>query len=217
MVVEAQRLPVETLARAAAEVAASSDLRTALGAIARAAAEATQADLAVLRVLDPEGQLLARAMAPEGSALGAEVAGTRAACEAVVAGEVPEPTRRAAERARAAAVLVVVACAAGRVVGSVELVRIGDDFDDDDRAIADLIVAQVALAVRSLAPDTGTATTRAKWLELAGDALAAGGDAHRAAQQTVRVAVETTGARGGALWEIGADGAHQLLVTLGPV
>ncbi|MCW2965167.1 MAG: hypothetical protein JWO17_2419, partial [Actinomycetia bacterium] len=81
MVVEAQRLPVETLARAAAEVAASGDLRSALGAIARAAAEATRADLAVLRVLDPDGQLVARAMAPEGSALGAEVAGTRAPYE----------------------------------------------------------------------------------------------------------------------------------------
>jgi serine phosphatase RsbU (regulator of sigma subunit) len=135
----------------------------------------------------------------------------------VVAGEVPEPTRRAAERVRAAGVLVVLARAAGRVVGSVELVRIGDDFDDDDRTIADLIGAQVALAVRSLAPDPGTATTRAKWLELAGDALAAGGDAHRAAQQTVRVAVETTGARGGVLWRVGAEGAHELIVSLGPV
>ncbi|HEY8644923.1 MAG TPA: hypothetical protein VIL77_03495, partial [Gaiellaceae bacterium] len=167
MVVEAQRLPVETLARAAAEVAASGDLRSALGAIARAAAEATRADLAVLRVLDSDGQLVARAMAPEGSALGAEVAGTRAAWEEVVAGEIPEPTRRAAERAHAAGVLVVLARAAGRVVGSVELVRIGEDFDVDDRAIADLIGAQVALAVRTLAQDTGTATTRAKWLELA--------------------------------------------------
>jgi hypothetical protein len=129
MVVEAQRLPVETLARAAAEVAASGDLRSALGAIARAAAEATRADLAVLRVLDIDGQLVARAMAPEGSALAAEVAGTRADCEAVVAGAVPEPTRRAAERARAAGVLVVLAYASGRVVGSVELVRVADDFD----------------------------------------------------------------------------------------
>jgi serine phosphatase RsbU (regulator of sigma subunit) len=217
MVVEAQRLPVETLARAAAEVAASGDLRSALGAIARAAAEATRADLAVLRVLDPEGQLVARAMAPEGSALGAEVAGTRADCDAVVAGEIPEPTRRAAERARAAGVLVVLARAAGRVVGSLELVRIGDDFDADDRAIADLVGAQVALAVRTLAPDTGSATTRAKWLELAGDALAAGGDAHRAAQQTVRVAVETTGARGGALWHLAGEGPQELIASLGPV
>ncbi len=217
MVLEAQRLPVETLARAAAEVAASGDLRSALGAIARAAAEATRADLAVLRVLDADGQLVARAMAPEGSALGAEVAGTRADSEAVVAGEVPEPTRRAAERARAAGLLVVLARAAGRVVGSVELVRIGEEFDDDDRAVAHLLGAQVALAVRTLAPDTGSATTRAKWLELAGDALAAGGDAHRAAQQTVRVAVETTGARGGALWHVGVEGTEELIVSLGPV
>jgi serine phosphatase RsbU (regulator of sigma subunit) len=217
MVVEAQRLPVETLARAAAEVAASGDLRSALGAIARAAAEATRADLAVLRVLDADGQLVARAIAPEGSELGAEVAGTRAACEAVVAGEIPKATRRAAEQARAAGVLVVLARAAGRVVGSVELVRIGHDFDLDDRAIADLIGTQVALAVRTLAPDTGSATTRAKWLELAGDALSAGGDVHRAAQQTVRVAVETTGARGGALWHLAAERPQELIASLGPV
>ncbi|MFL5964136.1 MAG: SpoIIE family protein phosphatase [Gaiellaceae bacterium] len=217
MVVEAQRLPVETLARAAAEVAASGDLRSALGAIARAAAEATRADLAVLRVLDADGQLVARALAPEGSALGAEVAGTRAACEAVVAGEVPEPTRRAAERARAAGVLVVVARAAGRIVGSVELVRIGEDFDADERALADLVGTQVALAVRTLAPDIGSPGTRAKWLELAGDALAAGSDAHRAAQQTVRVAVETTGARGGALWHVAGERPQELIASLGPV
>src|SRR5437899_1749874 len=98
MVVEAQRLPFETLARAAAEVAASSDLRSALGAITRAAAEATRSDLAVLRVLDGDGQLVARAIAPEGSAIGAEVAGTRVACEAVAAGAGrgrPRPRRRA--------------------------------------------------------------------------------------------------------------------------
>ena len=69
MVVEAQRLPVESVARAAAEVAASSDLRTALDAIARAAAEATGADVAVVRVLDADGHLATRALAPEGSSL----------------------------------------------------------------------------------------------------------------------------------------------------
>src|SRR5437660_6096835 len=102
MVLETQRLPVETLARAAEEVAATEDLRTALHALAGAAAEATRADLAVLRVLDVDGQLAARAVAPEGSALGAEIAGTRTHCDPVLAGEVSEPTRRAAARARAA-------------------------------------------------------------------------------------------------------------------
>ncbi|HEY8647181.1 MAG TPA: SpoIIE family protein phosphatase, partial [Gaiellaceae bacterium] len=49
------------------------------------------------------------------------------------------------------------------------------------------------------------------------DALAAGGDAHRAAQQTVRVAVETTGARGGALWHVAGERPQELIASLGPV
>jgi len=43
MAVEAQRLPVEALADAAGQVAATGDLRTALAAIADAAAEAVSA------------------------------------------------------------------------------------------------------------------------------------------------------------------------------
>jgi serine phosphatase RsbU (regulator of sigma subunit) len=113
--------------------------------------------------------------------------------------------------------LVVPARAGGRIVGSVELVRIAERFDEDDTAIAELVGAQVALAVRALAPDAGSAGTRAKWLELAGDALAAGGDAPRAAWQAVRLAVETTGARGGALWRVGADHPQELIASLGPV
>ncbi len=162
MVVEAQRLAVESVARAAAEVAASSDLRTALGAIARAAATATGADLSVVRVADAEGVLVARAQAPEGSALAAEVAGTRASCEQLGAGAVPEPTLRAARRAHAAGILALPARAAGRIVGSIELVRIAEDFDDEERAIADLIAAQVALAFRTIGPDPGATGIRAR-------------------------------------------------------
>jgi serine phosphatase RsbU (regulator of sigma subunit) len=219
MVMETQRLPVETLARAAAEVAATEDLRTALQAIAAAAVEATGADLAVLRVLDAEGQLAARALAPEGSALGAEIAGSRTACDPVAAGEVPEATRRAAERARAAGTVVVAARAGGRVVGSVELIRVGEPFDREEHSTAELVAAQLALAVRTLGPDAGSALAarRAQWLELAGEALAAGGDVRRAGQQAVRIAVETTGARAGALWGIGDDRAPELVASIGSV
>src|SRR3954451_20800958 len=228
MVVEAQRLPVESLARAAAEVAASTDFRAALGALARAAVTATRADLAVVRVADAEGALVARAQAPEGSALAAEVAGTRTSWEPVAAGAVPEPTLRAARRAGAAGMVAVPARAAGRVVGSLELVRIADDFDDEERATADLVAAQVALAIRTIAPDPGATGIRAKWLELAGEglaagrergpgeALAAGSDAGGAAQQTVRLAVEPTGASGGALWRVGEERAQELIASAGP-
>jgi len=216
MVVEAQRLPVESLAWAAAEVAASTDLRSALGAIAGAAAEATGADVAVVRVLDPEGHLVARALAPGGSSLGAEIAGTRTTREVIAAGELPEATRRAADRARAAGVLVLPARDDARIVGSVELVRVADEFAADERAAAALAATLVALAVRTLGTDGAGAGSRAKWLELAGDALAAGGEPHRAAQQAVRLAVETTGARSGSLWRVGQE-TQELIASLGPV
>ncbi len=80
MVVDAQRLPVERLAEAAAQVAETEDLRVALEAVAAAIADATRADLAVLRVVDDEGRLATRAVAPAGSSLAAEVAGTRGLC-----------------------------------------------------------------------------------------------------------------------------------------
>ncbi len=217
MVVEAGRLPVELLADAAAEVAATADLRAALIAIARVAARAVEADLAVLRVLEADGDLAARALAPEGSALGAEIAGTRSACEPIAAGEASESVRRAGERVRAAGTLTVAARAGGRVVGSLELVRIASPFGDDDRAVADLVAAQLALAVRTLAPDGGSsdAGRRIKWLELAGEALAAGGDVRRAAQQAVRIAMETSGARAGALWRVAVSRDPELVASLG--
>ena len=195
MVVEAQRLPVERLAEAAAQVAETGDLRVALEAVAAAVAEATRADLAVLRVLDEEGRLATRAVAPAGSSLGAEVAGTRGLAEAVVAGEPTEPTRRVADKARAAGLIALPARAGGHVVGSVELIRVGEEFGDDDRAVAGLAAGQLALAVRTLAPSVAGSRIRDQRLELAGEALAAGGDARRVAQQAVRIAVETTGAR----------------------
>ena len=216
MVVEAQRLPVERLADAAAEVAAAGDLRAALDAVATALAGATRADLAVLRVVDDEGRLAARAVAPAGSSLGAEVAGTRGLCETVLGGDPTEPTRRVAEQVRAAGVIALPARAGGHVVGSVELIRIGDEFGDDDRALAALAASQVALAVRTLAPAVTGSRMRAHRLELAGEALAAGGDVRRAAQQTVRIAVDTTGARGGALWRLGEE-RPELIASLGPV
>jgi serine phosphatase RsbU (regulator of sigma subunit) len=218
MVVEAERRPFEALAEAAERVAATGDLRLALAAIAAAAVEALQAELVVLRVLDEEGDLVARTVAPEGSALAAQVAGTRADCDLLDGGTASDSVRRTAERAHAAATIAVAARAGGRVVGSVEAVR-HDPFAADDAALAALVAAQVALAVRTLAPGTHAAAgfRRAAWLELAGEALAAGGDARRSAQQALRIAADASGARGGVVWRLGADGAPTLLVSSGEI
>jgi serine phosphatase RsbU (regulator of sigma subunit) len=203
MAVEAQRLPVEALADAAGQIAATGDLRAALTVIAAAAVDATGADLVVVRVIDDDGTLVARAVAPETSPYGAEVAGTRAPCDELVAGALSSPVARAAESAHATGSLVEPARAGGRVVGSVELVR-QQPLTPHERSIVELVAAQVALAVRTLGPGTHAAAgaRRAAWLELAGEALAAGGDARRAAQQSLRIAAEATGARAGIFWRL---------------
>jgi serine phosphatase RsbU (regulator of sigma subunit) len=213
MVVEAQRLPVESLVYAAQRVAEGLALRPALELLAAAAARATGADVAVVRVVDPlDGTLVARAVAPLDSALAAELAGSRVAPE-----ELEDAAVRVAERARAAGVLAVPAHAGERIVGSIELLRAARAFDDEERALADLAVAQLALTVRMLGPDgSGPAVeTRALALEAAGEALAAGADARRAAQQAVRVAANATDARGAAIWRASPERGAELVALYG--
>ncbi|HET7137211.1 MAG TPA: GAF domain-containing SpoIIE family protein phosphatase [Gaiellaceae bacterium] len=214
----AGRLPVEALAEAAERVASTGNLREALGAVAAAAAEALDADLVVLRLLNEQGELVARAVAPESSALAAEAAGTRADCDLIAAGVASEPVRRAAAGAQASATIAVAARAGGRVVGSLEAVR-HEPFGADEASLAALAAAQVALAVRTLAPGTHAAAgfRRAAWLELAGDALAAGGDPRRSAQQALRVAADASGARGGVVWRVAPDGGLTFMTSLGEV
>jgi serine phosphatase RsbU (regulator of sigma subunit)/uncharacterized protein YigA (DUF484 family) len=218
MAVEAQRQPFEALAHAAEQVAATADLRSALDAIAAAAAEALDADLVVLRVLDTGGHLVARAVAPGASALAAEVAGTRVDCDVMADGAPSPAVRRVAEGVQAEGVVAVPAFAGGRMVGAVEAVR-HEPFAADDPAVASLVAAQLALAVRTLAPGTHAAVgfRRLAWLELAGEALAAGGDARRGAQQAVRVAAEATGALGGVVWQLVPPAALVRLAAWGDI
>jgi len=215
-VVEARRQPLEALADAAARVAASTDLRGALAAIAASALEATDADLAVLRVLDQAGELRAAAVAPEASALGGEVAGSHAATAEVEEGTLSPPTRRAAERVRAAGTHVAPARVGGRLVGALELVRVAAPFDDGDLLVANVVATALALAVKTFgAGGELPVHHRTRWLELAGEALAAGGDTDRAAQQALRVAADTTGARAGVMWRLVAGRDPELVASHG--
>ena len=56
---------------------------------------------------------------------------------------------------------------------------------------------------------------RLAWLDLAGEALAAGWDAHRVAEQALRVAAAATGARAGILWRLSVDAPPAQLASLG--
>ncbi|HEX6761661.1 MAG TPA: SpoIIE family protein phosphatase [Gaiellaceae bacterium] len=217
MAVEAGRRPVEALAEAAAGLATAQDLADALDLLADGARAALGADALVVRVLDAEGRLEARAVAPPGSVLGAELAATRVPADVVAAGDLPGPTGRAAVRAGAAGVLAVPALAETRVVGSIEAVRVGSPFDEHELVLAKLAATQLVLAVRGHAPGGAMTATRRqeRLLGLAGDALASVGNVQRASSQAVRIAVEATGARAGALWRRSASGAAELAAADG--
>jgi serine phosphatase RsbU (regulator of sigma subunit) len=213
-----RREALEALAHAAARVAASTSLDEALAAIAEAAVEATDADLAVVRAPDRGDALAVRAVAPAASALAAEMAGSRATAAEIDAAEAPAPIRRVAERSRAAGVHVEPARVDGRTVGSVELVRVASPFDASDRTATLLLAAQAALAIRTFDHPVGTASLgRSRWLELAGEALASGADYSRAAQHALRAAVEATDAGGGAIWRLEPSGAVELVGSHGDV
>ncbi len=217
MAVGAQRPPIEALADAATKVAAGSELRPALAAIASGTAEALRADLVAVRVVGDGGDLVARTVAPEASTLAAEVAGTRADANRLAEGLASGAVLRAAEQV-GAAVLAVPAFAGDRLVGAVEIVR-HEPFTEDELSLAALAAAQVGLAMRTLAPGAHTAVSsrRLAWLDLAGEALAVGWDSHRTAEQAVRVAAAGTGARAGVLWQVPPDGPPLQLATLGDV
>ena len=214
-VVGTGREPLEALADAAARVAASEDAEHALALLAAAAVEATDADLALVRAVDERGSMAARAVAPEASALAAELAGSHAAREELEAGDVPAATRRAAERLRAAGVHVEPVLLEGRIAGSLELIRVAAPFDAAVRRVAGVLAAQLALAFRTFSGGRSSSEGRSRWLELAGEALAAGVDPRRAAQQALRIAVDATGARAGAVWRLLGDGKSELVVAQG--
>jgi serine phosphatase RsbU (regulator of sigma subunit) len=206
MVVETGRRPVEALARAADDIAAAPELRVALEALARHAADALEADLVVVRVADRSGALVARAVAPEGSALAAEVALTEGA----------EPTAMIAARAGGTAVAAAEARWHDRVVGLVEVVRAAGEVTAEDRAVLELAAGLLAVAVRMTGGESRPiAAGRLRRLEVTGAALSVGGDPERAARHALEVAVEATQARAGGLWRLGENGAT-LAAWVGP-
>jgi len=217
MAVEAERLPVESLARVAQLLASGLELRPALDHIADAVAEATGADVAVVRVLDQTGMLVARAVAPADSAFAAELAGSRVPPEELADGQVPPSTLKVAERSGASGILVVPARVRDRVVAAVELLRADEPFDSAERALTELAAAQLALVVGRLGVSAASAGAdgRVRTLEAAGEALAAGADTRRAAQQAVRLASDATGATGAALWRTSAERGAEVVALFG--
>jgi serine phosphatase RsbU (regulator of sigma subunit) len=197
---------LDALAQAGLALAGDATLGDALARIADAVAQAAHADVAVVRVLEPMGsELTARAVAAS-PAVAAELDGTRLPSDAVPAElarleDAPEPIRRAAARVAAAGLHVVPVDIGDRTLGTVELYRT-QPFAADERRLGTLAAGQVALALRAFGVDGGELPSLgAPAVELAGEALAVGADAERAAHEVTRLAAALTGAAAAVLWE----------------
>src|SRR5262245_10837808 len=191
MVVEAERLPFESLARLAERLAAGAPLTEALDRIANAAVDVTAAEIAVVRVLDEgEGALVARAVAPAASPDAARRSGSR-----VPPGYRPGPVR-----------VFVPARVGDRLVGAVELVG---ELDAFAHTLAELVAAHLAFALRQRSGEAPESLLVS--LRRTGEALAAGADPERAARQALREAAAATGAQQAALWRSFGEGLEPVV------
>src|SRR5512133_1864312 len=175
------------LAEAGLALGLARDLQEATRTIAEASVRALEASVVVIRVLDEKRDLLlAAAVAADSAAVAAELEGSRISLPEVPEHEefdperLPEAVRRAAERVRASAALLIPVRVDGRIAGTVEVMREGSDFDESELQLARLVAGQSALSIRAFrtGPDDGR-LGRETVLALAGEALAAGADDSR--------------------------------------
>jgi serine phosphatase RsbU (regulator of sigma subunit) len=215
---------LDALAEAGLALGLAATLSEALQIVADAASRAVEADVVVARCLDDdESRLNACAVATSSTALAAELEGSRLPIEHVPVAEesdperLPDVVRRAAERVRAAHVVLLPVYVQGRICGSLELMRRRLPFDESERRLARLAAAQAALAIRAFGERVAGQSLDAETvLGLAGEALAAGADESRTAEQVVRLAAEAVGAVSGLLWRRDADLPLELVTSYGP-
>jgi serine phosphatase RsbU (regulator of sigma subunit) len=187
-------------------------LDAALGAIAGRTAEVVGANLVVVRLVDDSGCAVARAVHAESAALGAELEGSRLSAASVPAEPLERPVdlpgqlQRVAAQLGAAGVLQLPVREGNAVVGSLELFRRRGEFDEHERRLAFAAADEIALARRAFGDGGGAAAAAPDLLGLAGDALAAGSDETRAADQVATLAAEATGAKACVVWRYEQQG-----------
>jgi serine phosphatase RsbU (regulator of sigma subunit) len=186
-------------------------LEPALSAIVERTAEVAGADVVVARLRDESGGLTARAVHAASAALRAELEGSRVAADGVPAdardlADLPRPLRAVADRMGAGGVLLLPVLDGDVVVGSLELLRRRGTFGERERRLAAAIADEIALVRRAFGNGDASSAAMPDLLGLAGDALAAGSDETRAADQVATLAAEATGARACLVWRYEAQG-----------
>jgi len=170
------------------------------------------ADLVVARLADEPGAgLIARAVHAPSASLRAELEGSRIGPDAVLTeerdglDELPRPLMLAAEQLAPAAVLRLPVRDGTTIVGSLELMRRRGTFDERQHLLARAASGEIALARRAYGDGDGARVSAPDLLALAGDALAAGSDEARAADQVAALAAEATGAIACLVWRYAAN------------
>jgi len=186
-------------------------LDAALAAIAERTADVVGANVVVARLVDDAGCAVARAVHAESAALRAELEGSRLPAPLVPAEPLdardglPAPLQRIAEQLGAVGVLRLPVREGNAVVGSLELFRRHDEFGARERTLGVAAADEIALARRAFG-DGDSAVAGPDLLGLAGDALAAGSDDARAADQVATLAAEATGAKACVVWRYEQQG-----------
>ena len=151
---DAPAVPSEAL-RALVETVRTADFsseRDALEAFARVTMEICNADAAVVLLVEPDGELTARAVEAISPSLAAEVAGSR-----IAAGDERSPSRLEFSYS-------VPIETDGVSLGSLEVFRDSSAFSESDRLLAQLAAGSLALVLGTLdarAPDTESTVERA--------------------------------------------------------
>src|SRR5947199_6107502 len=214
---------LEALAEAGLALGLAGSLYEAMGIVAAAAGRAADASVVVARVVDEAGRSLnACAVATDSAAVAAELEGSRLGLGDVPEHEeselelLPQPVSRAVERVQASAVLLIPVRVDGRIEGSLELMRHGADFDEGERRLARLAAGQAALVIRAFRNGVESGRVDPETvLTLAGEALAAGADDSRTADQVVRFAADATSALACFLWSRASGESLQLVASVG--
>jgi len=187
-------------------------LDQALAEIVEQAALLTEADVVVARLRSDGAGLIARAVHASSAALQAELEGSRISADSISADgaddlvQLSRPLRLVADKLGATAVLQLPIRAGDTLIGSLELMRRRGAFDDRERALAHTAAGQVLLARRAFGEGADLRGSPPDPLQLAGDALAAGSDEARAADQVAALAGEATGAQACLLWRYETGG-----------
>ena len=194
---------LKSLTAALRRLAEGSSLEEALGAIADAAAAATAAEVAVVRVLDETGRSLeARAVSASSTSVAAELQGSRMATSAD-----GDALRSTGHRLGLGVALGLPIALRDRELGRLELFRRAEPFTAAEESLGRLAAEHAAVALASLGGNGKSAPPlpARDLLRLGGDALATGLDEQRTAEEIARLAAQASGAVGAVVWRFADD------------